>query len=71
MPPLTMRSNAKAKNRSHPWQIPKVVKRSYPVGNRTLSPKLFLKTLVSLVNSPMLVVILPLNPIDPEGACLA
>ncbi len=52
-----MRSNAKAKNRSHPWHIPKFVKRSYPVGNRTLSPKLFLKTLVSLVNSPMLVVI--------------
>ena len=39
--------------------------------DRTLSPKLFLKTLVSLVNSPILVVILPLNPIDPEGACLA
>ncbi|MEG4365047.1 hypothetical protein Q5692_15425 [Microcoleus sp. C2C3] len=45
--------------------------RSYPVGNRTLSPKLFLKTLVSLVNSPMLVVILPLKSIDPEGACSA
>ncbi len=37
--------------------IPKFVKRSYPVGNRTLSPKLFLKTLVSLVNSAILVVI--------------
>ena len=79
MPPLTiasplkmaMRSNAKAKNRSHPWHIPKFVKRSYPVGNRTLSPKLFLKTLVSLVNSPILVVILPLNSIDPEAPCLA
>jgi len=71
MPPLTiasplkmtMRSNAKAKNRSHPWHIPKF--------DRTLSPKLFLKTLFSLVNSPMLVVILSLNSIDPEGACLA
>ena len=70
MPPLTiasplkmaMRSNAKAKNRSHPSHIPKFA--------RTLSPKLFLKTLVSLVNSPILVVILPLNSIDPEAACL-
>ena len=70
MPPLTiasplkmtMRSNAKAKNRSHPWHIPKF--------DRTLWAKLFLKALVSLVNSPMLVVILPLNSIDPEAPCL-
>jgi hypothetical protein len=47
----------KPKTDRTPWHIPKFVKRSYPVGNRTLSPKLFLKTLVSLVNSPIQVVI--------------
>ncbi len=57
----------KPKTDRTPWDIPRFVKRSYPVGNRTLSPKLFLKTLVSLVNSPMLVVILPLKSIDPEA----
>ncbi len=61
----------KPKTDRTPWDIPRFVKRSYPVGNRTLSPKLFLKTLVSLVNSPMLVVILPLKSIDPEPRCSA
>jgi len=45
----------------------------YLFRNRTrtaIPSKLFLKTLVSPVNSPMLVVILPLNPIDPDGPCL-
>ena len=50
---------------------PKTDRPHIPKFDRTLWVKLFLKTLVSLVNSAILVVILPLNPIDPEAPCSA
>ncbi|MEG4011273.1 MULTISPECIES: hypothetical protein [unclassified Microcoleus] len=51
------------------------VQRSYPSSEiapiPTLSPNLFLKTMVSLVNSAILVVILLPKSIDQEAPCSA